>query len=158
MPIRIRRIGENDGGGGRHLQKHPSIDWRFGIERHLLPTFVASAFQPSSPEYRGNADEQRLVGRVFTDAFPPPKPVPSVPVVARLPRMRNQFTGPVQKPLRIEVRRIVAVGRGIIMALPQVREAHGSLGNEHPFIPIVLYRGVWNAQRGHGTLPERLFD
>lgn len=41
----------------------------------LLPPFVAKAFQLNGPELRGNADKHRVVGRMFTDVRPPPKPI-----------------------------------------------------------------------------------
>jgi hypothetical protein len=44
------------------------------------------------------------------------------------------------------------------MTLPQVRHTNSPLGNEHPFVPVVLCRSVWEGKRTHRAPSERLFD
>ena len=63
-----------------------------------------------------------------------------------------------QEPLRIELRCIGAVQCTVTVTLPEVCDTNSPLGNEYPFIPIVLYRGVWDAQRAHGAPPKGFFD
>src|SRR6266702_4898209 len=64
----------------------------------------------------------------------------------------------VQEPLGVELIGVVTVERGIVVALPKIRDAHGPFGNEHAVVPDILGRVVGNANREGRTPTESLFD
>jgi len=48
------------------------------------------------------------------------------------------------EPLRVEARRVGAIGCRVMVALPEINQTKRAFGNEHAFIPVVLGRGVRN--------------
>ena len=144
--------------GTCYLLNNSRVKGCFRIYRYLLPVSTTSVFEPSSPEHNGHVDEQRVIGRMLPNTGSLSKAVSAVSVVMRLHRSQNELAVLVQEPLRTEVRSIEAVGRRVTMALPEVHQAHGPLGYEHAFVPIVLRRGVWDAEWSWGAPAERLFN
>src|SRR5712671_8044070 len=64
----------------------------------------------------------------------------------------------VEVPRRIEVMRIFAIDLRVAIQMPHVRDAHCTLWNEHPFVPVVFSGSVREADRVYWTPPQRLFD
>ena len=139
-----RRREEEDRKSDCYLQSHSDIDRRVRINGYLLPIFITRVFQLDGPKHRGYIDEQRVIGRVLPDTYPPPKAICTVPIVARLHRTRDELAVLVQEPLWIEAGGIGAIRRRVTVALPEINHANSPLRYEHAFVPIILSRGVWN--------------
>jgi hypothetical protein len=91
-------------------------------------------------------DEQRVISGVLPDAGPPTKPICAVSIVTCFHRSWDEITLRIEEPLRLELRCIMAIVCRIAMALPEIRKAKGSLGDEHAFIPVILCHGMGNAE------------
>src|SRR5260370_28511237 len=120
------------------------MDGRVRINGYLLPVFITRVFQLGGPEHHGYINEQRIIGGVLPDTCPPPKPIRTVPIVVRLHRTRGELTVLVQEPLWIEARRIGAIRRRVMVALPNINHPTSPLPYQHAFIPIILIRVLPN--------------
>src|SRR5712671_2053233 len=86
-----------------------------------------------------------------------PKAIRVVSLTTPLSRSRDGLAARIQEPIRVEVRGVVTISRGIMMALPKIRNAYRSFGDKHSVIPIILRRSMWDRNRD-GRAPSENFS
>ncbi|SRR6266702_4277102 len=124
--------------GLKGIQNHSVIHEGVRINGYFLPILITSSFEGRRPQCRGDVDEQRLVGDMFPHATAPPETIRAVPFLARPRRTRHNLATRVQEPLGSEHRGVVAIGGRVVVAMPEIRKAQRSLGDEHPIVPVVF--------------------
>jgi hypothetical protein len=138
------------------VQNRPSVHKRLHIKRHFISILITSPFESHCPECRGNVDEERLVGDVFPYASASPKAVCAMPFFARFRGTGGDLAMRIKEPLGSEAGGIVAIRSRVVVTLPEIREAQSSLGDEHPIVPVILGRGVWEG-KGESRAPSEDF-
>src|SRR6266702_8734939 len=96
---------------------------------------------------------------MFPHTSAPPETIRAVSFLARPRRTRDNPATRVQEPLGSEHCGVVVIGRRVIVVtIPEIRKAQRSLGDEHPIVPVIFRRGVWESERKDRAPSKELFD
>ena len=107
---------ENDRINAECLHHNAGVEERICIERYLLSFPVPDSLKVHSPQCHSNEDEKRIVGNMISDACALPEPERDVSLTAHLCRSRDNLAGRIEEPPWIEPRRVVTIGRRIMVA------------------------------------------
>jgi hypothetical protein len=142
----------------RDLLNHPAIEIAVHVYGDVLPVFVLIWLNFHSPKNHSERDEHRIVRDMFPGASPLAKPVHDVSLVLCIRRTGRERAVRFEVTSGIEQRRVVSVYRRVVIAHLDVHEAHGSFGDEHALVPIVLGGTVWDPNGQNGSPSEDFFD
>jgi len=77
---------------------------------------------------------------MVSDAYALPEPEHDVSLAPRHCRSRDDLATRIEEPPWIEPRRVVTIGRRIMVALPKIQKTNRSFQDEHSVVPVVLCR------------------
>ena len=158
----ISRVSRSINGHERQRQNslnHPVVDIVVHVDGDLPSVLVLGRNDLHGPEHHGERDEHGVVRDVPPDASPLPKAVHDVALVLRVLRTRRERRAVRSEvPRRVEERRVLAVDIRVLVAQPDVHEAHGPFRDEHALIPVVLDGTMRDPYGQNGPPSEDLFD
>jgi hypothetical protein len=85
---------------------------------------------------------------MFSDACALPEAERDVSLIARLCRSGDNLAARIEEPTWSKARRVATLGRGITVALPEIRKAYRFFRDGYSVIPVVLCRAMWDRKRG----------
>jgi len=95
---------------------------------------------------------------MVSDACALPEPEHDASLAPRLCRSRDNLATKIEEVSWIEPRRVVTIGRRIMVAFPRIRKANRSFWDEHSVVPVVLCRAMWDRKWERRSPSENVFD
>lgn len=141
-----------------NLLNHPAVDIVVHVDQDVPSVLVLDRSDVHGPEHHGECDEHRVVRDVPPDAYPLPKAVHDVALILSVRRTRRERAVRIEVPRRVERRRVVAVNLRVVIAQPDVDDAHGPLRDEHALVPIVLDGTMRDPDGQNGPPSKDLFN